>query len=78
MKKERNDVRFVTLERFTNYWTAEVVKNMLLGEGIHAHILDSHANYSIGPTLLDGYRLQVEQSQFLKALNLYKNTLEDQ
>lgn len=75
MKKERENIKFVTLETFSNLWTAEVVKNRLIGEGIRAHIVNSNVNYSFGPTVLEGFRLQVEQDQFLKALNIYKNTL---
>lgn len=77
MEKERENLKFVTLETFSNLWTAEVVKNRLVEEGITAHIIDTHVNYSFGPTVLEGYRLQVEQNQYLKALNIYKNTLQD-
>ena len=77
MKKELENRKFVTLEKFSSPWTAEVVKNRLIEEGINAHIIDSNINYSIGPTILEGYRLQVEQGQFLKALNIYKNSLQD-
>lgn len=73
MKKEENNRKFITLETFSNPWTAEVVKNRLIEEGIQAHILGANVNYSFGPTLLEGYRLVVEQNQFLKALNIYKN-----
>lgn len=69
--------RFVTLETFSNYWTAEVVKARLIGEGINAHVLNPFIGYAFGPTITEKYRLQVEESQFLKALNIYKNTLED-
>jgi len=77
MNKEIENRKFVTLEVFSNLWTAEVVKNRLLEEGIEAHVIDTNVNYSFGPTILEGYRLQVEESRFLKALNIYKNTLED-
>jgi len=77
MNKEIENKKFITLETFSNLWTAEVVKNRLLEEGIESHILDTNVNYSFGPTILEGYRLQVEQNMFLKALNIYKNTLED-
>lgn len=77
MKKEHENLKFVTLEVFSSLWTAEVVKNRLIEEGIRAHIVNSNANYSFGPTILEGFRLQVEQDQFLKALNIYKNTLHD-
>ncbi|MBA5628432.1 putative signal transducing protein [Moheibacter lacus] len=77
MNKELENRRFVTLENFSNLWTAEVVKNRLLEEGIHAFILNENINYSFGPTFLEGFRLQVDQSQFLKALNIYKNSLQD-
>lgn len=77
MKKERENLKFVTLETFSNLWTAEVVKTRLIEEGIRAHIVNSNVNYSFGPTVLEGFRLQVEQDQFLKALNIYKNTLQD-
>lgn len=77
MNKELENRKFVTLETFDNMWTAEVVKNRLIEEGINAHIIDVHVNYSFGPTLLEGYRLQVEKSQYLKALNIIKNTLSE-
>ena len=77
MNKELENRKFVTLEIFNNLWTAEVVKNRLIEEGINAHIINANVNYSFGPTLLEGYRLQVEDSQFLKALNIYKNSLQD-
>ncbi|MFA7448659.1 MAG: hypothetical protein WCY77_09500 [Weeksellaceae bacterium] len=77
MNKEQENRKFVTLATFNNLWTAEVVKNRLIEDGINAHIINSNVNYSFGPTLLEGYRLQVEESQFLKALNIYKNSLLD-
>ncbi len=77
MNKGNENRKFVTLEMFSNLWTAEVVKNRLIEEGIQAHILNAHVNYSFGPTVLEGYRLQVVQDQFLKALNIYKNSLQD-
>ncbi|MGB6084828.1 hypothetical protein [Moheibacter sp.] len=77
MNKELENRKFVTLETFSNLWTAEVVKNRLIEEGINAHIIDTNVNYSFGPTVLEGYRLQVEQAQYLKALNIYKNTLHE-
>ena len=77
MKKEIENRKFVTLETFSTLWTAEVVKNRLIEEGINAHISNPLVSYSFGPTIVEGYRLQVEQSQFLKALNIYKNTLQD-
>lgn len=77
MNKEQENRKFVVLETFNNYFTAEVVKNRLIEEGINAYIINPLINYSFGPTITEGFRLQVEQSQFLKALNIYKNTLED-
>jgi len=77
MNKELENRQFVTLKTFDNLWTAEVVKNRLIEEGVYAHIIDLHVNYSFGPTVLEGYRLQVEKSQFLKALNIIKNTLSE-
>lgn len=77
MNKEQENRRFVTLEIFDNYFTAEVVKSRLMEEGIYSYVVSPLLNYSFGPTITEGYRLQVEQSQFLKALNIYKNTLED-
>lgn len=77
MNKELENRQFVTLKTFDNLWTAEVVKNRLIEEGVYAHIIDLHVNYSFGPTVLEGYRLQVEKGQFLKALNIIKNTLSE-
>lgn len=77
MNKELENRKFVTLETFDNLWTAEVVKSRLIEEGISAHILNGNLNFSFGPTMLERYRLQVDQSQFLKALNIYKNSLPD-
>lgn len=77
MNKEKKEIRFVTLEVFNNLWTAEIVKNKLIEEGINAYVIDLNINYSFGPTILEGFRLQVEENQYLKALNIYKNTLED-
>ncbi|NLN32129.1 MAG: DUF2007 domain-containing protein [Flavobacteriaceae bacterium] len=78
MNKEIENRKFVTLETFSNLWTAEVVKNRLIEEGIHAHIIDTHVNYSFGPTVLEGFRLQVDKTQYLKALNIYKNNLHEE
>lgn len=78
MNKEIENRKFVTLETFSNLWSAEVVKNRLIEEGIYAHIIDTHVNYSFGPTVLEGFRLQVDQTQYLKALNIYKNTLHEE
>lgn len=77
MKKELENRKFVTLATFNNPWSAEIVKSRLLEEGIIAFLIDNNVNYSFGPTILEGYRLQVDQNQFLKALNIYKNTLEE-
>ncbi|MET3732459.1 putative signal transducing protein [Moheibacter stercoris] len=77
MKKEMINRKFLTLATFNNPWTAEIVKAKLSEEGIVAYLIDNHVNYSFGPTILEGYRLQVDQNDFIKALNIYKNTLED-
>lgn len=77
MKKEIINRKLVTLATFNNPWTAEIVKAKLNEEGILAYLIDNHVNYSFGPTILEGYRLQVDQNDFLKALNIYKNTLEE-
>ena len=77
MKKELENRKLVTLATFNNPWSAEIVKSRLLEEGITAFLIDNNVNYSFGPTILEGYRLQVDQNQFLKALNIYKNTLEE-
>lgn len=77
MEKKRKSLKYVTLATFNNLWSAEVLKNRLIEEGVYAHILDTHVNYSIGPTLIEGFRLQVEDNQLLKALNIYKNSLQE-
>lgn len=77
MNKEQENRKFITLDTFDNYFTAEVVKCRLQGEGIHAFIINPLVGYSFGPTITERYRLQVEQEQFLKALNIYQNTFED-
>lgn len=77
MKKEIINRKLVTLATFNNPWTAEIVKAKLNEEGILAYLIDNHVNYSFGPTILEGYRLQVDQNDFLKSLNIYKNTLEE-
>ena len=77
MKKEIENRKFLTLATFNNPWSAEIMKAKLLEEGIVAYLIDNHVNYSFGPTILEGYRLQVDQNDFLKALNIYKNTLEE-
>jgi hypothetical protein len=77
MNKEKENRKLRTLATFNNPWTAEIVKARLAEEGIQAYLIDNHVNYSFGPTILEGYRLQVDQQDFLKALNIYKNTLEE-
>lgn len=77
MKKEIENRKLLTLATFNNPWTAEIVKAKLQEEGIIAYLIDNNVNYSFGPTILEGYRLQVDQNDFLKALNIYKNTLEE-
>lgn len=77
MEKKQEDKKLVTLTTFSNPWSAEILKSRLLQEGIEAHLIDNNVNYSFGPTILEGFRLQVDQNDYLKALNIYKNTLED-
>lgn len=77
MESQDNQIKFKTLATFDNTWSAEVVKSRLNAEGIEAFLIDSNINYSFGPTNVERYRLQVFKEDFEKALNIYKNSLED-
>lgn len=77
MESQDNQIKFKTLATFDNTWSAEVVKSRLNAEGIEAFLIDANINYSFGPTNVERYRLQVFKEDFEKALNIYKNSLED-
>lgn len=77
MESQDNQIKFKTLATFDNTWSAEVVKSRLNAEGIEAFLIDANINYSFGPTNVERYRLQVLSEDFEKALNIYKNSLED-
>ncbi|MBV7441824.1 DUF2007 domain-containing protein [Weeksellaceae bacterium TAE3-ERU29] len=70
-------MKLVTLYTFTNSFEAQVVKGKLESEGIQAFIIDENTNYTIGPTILEGARLQVEEKDFLQAKHILEKTLQE-
>lgn len=64
--------KLVTLQSFSNPFEAEVVKGRLEADGVVAYLIHQNLNYSIGTTFLQQYKLQVEQKDLLKAINIYK------
>lgn len=69
--------KFVTIHTFINPIEAEIVKAKLESEGIHSFILDQNLAYTVGPTTLQGFRLQVEQDNILKAKQILEKSLQD-
>ena len=69
--------KFVTLHKFLNPVEAEIVKGKLESEGIRAFILDQNLTYTIGPVITQGFRLQVETDNFLKAKQILEKSLQN-
>lgn len=70
--------QFITLYQFYNSVEAEIFRARLESENIDAFILDQNTNYTIGPTLMDGFRLQVKESDFEKAQEILQKYLDNQ
>ena len=70
--------KFVTLHKFINPIEAEIVKGKLESEGIRAFILDQNLTYTIGPTILGGFRLQVERDDYLQAKQILEKSLQNE
>lgn len=68
--------KFITLHTFYNPIEAEIVKSKLESEGIRSFILDQNLAYTIGPTILGGFRLQVDSDNLLKAKQILDKSLE--
>lgn len=69
--------QFVTLHVFQNPFRAEVVKTKLESEGIQSFILDQNVTYTIGPTIMDGFRLQVRRTDVVRAQRILEKALEN-
>lgn len=69
--------QFETIYIFQNLFLAEVVKGRLLSEGIHSHILDGNIQFTIGPTITQGFRLQVKNTDVEKAKDILDKTLQE-
>ena len=70
--------KFITLHTFYNPIEAEIVKAKLESEGIRSYILDQNLTYTIGPTILTGFRLQVPRESLLKAKQILDKSLENE
>lgn len=70
--------KFITLHVFYNPVEAEIVKARLESEGIQAFILDQNLTYTVGPTILGGFRLQVNREDLIKAKQILENSLENE
>lgn len=70
--------KFITLHVFYNPMEAEIVKARLESEGIAAFILDQNLTYTVGPTILGGFRLQVTRENLIKAKQILENSLENE
>lgn len=56
----------------------EIVKARLQSHGIKAFILDQNLTYTVGPTILGGFRLQVKREDLIKAKQILENSLENE
>ncbi|MGI9525742.1 MAG: putative signal transducing protein [Weeksellaceae bacterium] len=70
--------QFVILHKFYNPVEAEMFRARLESEGIYAAILDQNTNYTIGPTIMDGLRLQIREEDYKKASEILKIYLDNQ
>ncbi len=68
---------FVTIHTFQNPFKAEVVKGKLESEGIKAFLIDQNINYTVGPMILQGIRLQVKRDDVLRAIQILQKSLQD-
>lgn len=68
----------ITIYTFANSFEAEIVKGKLNSEGIAAFLIDENTNYTIGPTIIEGVRLQVRQEDYQKAKDIIKKTLQEE
>ena len=70
-------MKLVTLYTFQNPFEIQVVKGRLEAEGIESFIMDENTNYTIGPTILEGARLQVKEEDYPKAKHILEKTLQE-
>ena len=70
-------MKLVTLYTFQNPFEVQVVKGRLEAEGIESFIIDENTNYTIGPTILEGARLQVKEEDYPKAKHILEKTLQE-
>lgn len=66
---------WVTIAEYEFYWQAEIAKSKLLSEEIRTIIADTHVSYTIGPSVGNGFRLQVERENVLRAKNILNKIL---
>lgn len=70
--------RYVTLLQFPNAIQAHMVRARLESEGIRVQLLDENINYTLGPTIIHGVRLQVLQDQVIRAKSIVEKYLREE
>lgn len=68
---------FKILAKFNTVIEAEVVQLILEAEGISSDVLDGNLAFSLGPTSIQGIRLQVKTEDYERALEIYNNRNND-
>lgn len=65
---------FKILAKFNTVIEAEIVQLLLESEGIKSDVLDSNLAFTLGPTYMQGIRLQVLEEDYERALEIYENS----
>lgn len=65
---------FKILAKFNTVIEAEIVQLLLESEGIKSDVLDSNLAFTLGPTYMQGIRLQVLEEDYTRALEIYENS----
>ena len=63
--------------RFNTVIEAEIFQLILETEQIHSVVLDTNLSFSLGPTSIEGVRLQVRTQDYKKAIEIYENWLDN-
>jgi Protein of unknown function (DUF2007). len=68
---------FKIVAKFDTVIEAEIVQLILEAEGIKSDVLDRNLAFTLGPTNIQGVRLQVRTEDYDRALEIYNNRNND-
>lgn len=68
---------FKIVAKFNTVIEAEIFQLVLEAEQISSVVLDANLSFTLGPTSIQGIRLQVKSEDYSKALAIYQNWLDN-